>query len=56
MLKESIKYTDISNDNSYINMWVDKLEEVTEDNIQDQILFVELLSLTMIDPYENPIS
>ena len=29
---------------------------MSEDNIEDQVLFVELLSLIMIDPWETPLS
>jgi hypothetical protein len=37
LLKESIRFSDISNENdsSYLMMWIQQLEAITEENIED---------------------
>ncbi|CAD8135704.1 unnamed protein product [Paramecium pentaurelia] len=54
LIKESVRYTDMSESKDNIKKWVNQLENLSEDNIEDQTLFIEILSLIMIDPYENP--
>ncbi|CAD8133367.1 unnamed protein product [Paramecium octaurelia] len=54
LIKESVRYTDMSESKDNIKKWVNQLENISEDNIEDQTLYIEILSLIMIDPYENP--
>ncbi|CAD8087418.1 unnamed protein product [Paramecium sonneborni] len=54
LIKESVRYTDMSDAKSSIKKWVNELQPITEVNIEDQALYIEILSLMMIDPYENP--
>ncbi|CAD8151578.1 unnamed protein product [Paramecium octaurelia] len=54
LIKESVRYTDMSDTKASIKKWVNELQPLTEDNIEDQALYIEILSLMMIDPYENP--
>ncbi|TNV75003.1 hypothetical protein FGO68_gene1012 [Halteria grandinella] len=54
LIKESVRYTDMSDTKSNITKWVKQLQPLTEENIEDQSLYIEILSLMMIDPYENP--
>ncbi|CAD8173114.1 unnamed protein product [Paramecium octaurelia] len=54
LIKESVRYTDMSNTKSSLKKLVNELQPITEDNIEDQALYIEILSLMMIDPYENP--
>ncbi|CAD8139457.1 unnamed protein product [Paramecium pentaurelia] len=54
LIKESVRYTDMSESKENIKKWVNQLENLSEENIEDQTLYIEILSLIMIDPYENP--
>ncbi|CAD8052984.1 unnamed protein product [Paramecium sonneborni] len=54
LIKESVRYTDMSESKENIKKWVNQLEDLSQDNIEDQTLYIEILSLIMIDPYENP--
>lgn len=58
LLKQSVRYTFMENeeDRSDLEKWVVQLKPISQENIEDQTLFVEILSLIMIDPYENPIA
>ncbi|KAM3134788.1 hypothetical protein pb186bvf_013113 [Paramecium bursaria] len=56
LLKETVRYTDMNDESVAIHLekWIQQLQDVTDNNIEDQTLFIELLSLMMIDQFENP--
>ncbi|CAD8067163.1 unnamed protein product [Paramecium primaurelia] len=54
LIKEIVRYTDMSDTKTSLKKWVNELQPITEENIEDQALYIEILSLMMIDPYENP--
>ncbi|CAD8067155.1 unnamed protein product [Paramecium primaurelia] len=54
LIKETVRYTDKTDIKTSLEKWVNQLQPITEKNIEDQALYIEIISLMMIDPYENP--
>ncbi|EGR30317.1 hypothetical protein IMG5_135140 [Ichthyophthirius multifiliis] len=56
LLKEAVRYAESGTNEINVLKWIQKLQTVSEENIQEQTFIIELLSLSITDPLENSIS